>query len=125
MAPAGSFLRSLATEKWTIWAFSQVSSAPLPREHSGLRLVIRSRVGNVAFIVNPLRLTITTATAIATATATAPAAAASAAATTTTTTTTTAAATTTTTTTWMNGISEKQEAESFHVAESHVGARLV
>ena len=123
MAPAGSFLRSLATEKWTIWAFSQVSSAPLPREHSGLRLVIRSRVGNVAFIVNPLRLTITTATAIATATATAPAAAASAAATTTTTTTTTAAATTTTT--WMNGISEKQEAESFHVAESHVGARLV
>ena len=123
MAPAGSFLRSLATEKWTIWAFSQVSSAPLPREHSGLRLVMRSRVGNVAFIVNPLRLTITTATAIATATATAPAAAASAAATTTTTTTTTAAATTTTT--WMNGISEKQEAESFHVAESHVGARLV
>ena len=123
MAPAGSFLRSLATEKWTIWAFSQVSSAPLPREHSGLRLVIRSRVGNVAFIVNPLRLTITTATAIATATATAPAAAASAAATTTTTTTTTAAATTTTT--WMNGISEKEEAESFHVAESHVGARLV
>ena len=123
MAPAGSFLRSLATEKWTIWAFSQVSSAPLPREHSGLRLVIRSRVGNVAFIVNPLRLTITTATAIATATATAPAAAASAAATTTTTTTTTTAATTTTT--WMNGISEKQEAESFHVAESHVGARLV